>query len=54
MCCKGKGGLEKVKGGYKVKPSAKHPEPFSKKPQSRSRALAQLRVIEMHKRMGGK
>ncbi len=43
--------LEMVKGGYKVK--REHGKGFfSKKPQSKAKAAAQLRVIEMHKHGG--
>lgn len=43
--------LEKVRGGYKVK--REHGKGFfSKKPQSKAKAAAQLRVIEMHKHGG--
>lgn len=39
--------VRKVKGGYKVKSKTGHA--FSKKPQSKAKAQAQLRAIEAHK-----
>ena len=46
------GGISKVKEGYKVrKPSGGY---FSKKPQTKAKADAQLRAIEVHTRGKGK
>ena len=44
--------LRKVKGGYKVVSKGGHA--FSRKPQSKAKASAQLRAIEANKRRQGK